>query len=69
MTEKLPYTRLAIERGIRGVEKAGRFVVGRRLSDGTLIVADKPFDAASFAPNRCATISPFCTTVRREAWW
>jgi hypothetical protein len=50
MTEKLPYTRLAIERGIRGVEKAGRFVVGVRLSDGTLIVADKPFDAASLAP-------------------
>jgi hypothetical protein len=49
VTKRLPFTRLAIERAIRGVEQAGRFVVGVK-PDGTLIVADKPFDVASLLP-------------------
>ena len=38
MTKRLPFTALAVERAIRGVEQAGRFVVGVK-PDGTLIVA------------------------------
>jgi hypothetical protein len=50
MTSALPFTEASLARAIRGVEKAGRFVVGIRLSDGTLIVADKPIDTASLVP-------------------
>lgn len=49
MTRALPFTELSLARAIKGVEKAGRFVVGVR-ADGTLIVGDKPFDSASLAP-------------------
>jgi hypothetical protein len=49
VTKRLPFTRLAVERAIRGVEQAGRFVVGVK-PDGTAIVADKPFDVASLVP-------------------
>jgi hypothetical protein len=49
MSRALPFTEESIKRLIKGVEKAGRFVVGVK-PDGTLIVADKPIDAASLVP-------------------
>jgi hypothetical protein len=50
VTAKLPFTALGVERAIRGAKKAGYFVVGVRPADGTVIVAEKPFDAASLIP-------------------
>jgi hypothetical protein len=50
MTKPLPFTEASLARAIKGVERAGRFVVGVRLSDGTLIVGDKPLETASMIP-------------------
>jgi hypothetical protein len=50
MTRAIPFTEASLARAIKGVEKAGRFVVGVRLADGTLIIADKPVDVASLVP-------------------
>jgi hypothetical protein len=49
MTRPLPFTEHSLARAIRGVEKAGRFVLGVK-PDGTLIVGDKPIDVASLVP-------------------
>jgi hypothetical protein len=49
MTKALPFTQASIARRIKGVEKAGLFVVGVK-PDGTLIVADKPIDPTSIVP-------------------
>ena len=49
MTKALPFTAVGLARAIKGVEIAGRFVVGVR-PDGTLIVGDKPIDTASLVP-------------------
>src|SRR5450756_477951 len=49
MSRALPFTVASLARAIKGVELAGRFVVGVR-SDGMLIVGDKPFDVASLVP-------------------
>ncbi|WP_315749575.1 MULTISPECIES: hypothetical protein [unclassified Bradyrhizobium] len=49
MSRTLPFTAASLARAIKGVEKAGRFVVGVK-PDGTLIVADKPIDASSLIP-------------------
>ena len=49
MSRALPFTAASLARAIRGVEKAGRFVVGVR-ADGTLIVGDKLVDLASLVP-------------------
>jgi hypothetical protein len=49
MSRALPFTEASLARAIKGVEKAGRFVVGVR-ADGTLIVGDKPIDSASMIP-------------------
>jgi hypothetical protein len=49
MTTRLPFTQAGLARAIKGVEAAGRFVVGVK-PDGTLIVADKPIDATSLVP-------------------
>jgi hypothetical protein len=43
----LPFTVASLARAIKGVEAAGRFVVGIK-PDGTLIVDDKPIDTAFF---------------------
>jgi len=51
MTKALPFTVLSIARAIRGVEAAGRFVIGVR-ADGTLIVGDKPINSASMIPQQ-----------------
>jgi hypothetical protein len=49
VTKALPFTAASLARAIKGVEKAGRFVIGVK-PDGTLIIADKPFDTASLVP-------------------
>jgi len=49
MTRAIPFTAASLARAIKGVEAAGRFVVGVK-PDGTLIVADKPVDTASLVP-------------------
>jgi hypothetical protein len=57
MTRALPYTEASIARLIKGIERAGRFVVGAR-PDGTLIIADKPIDPSSLAPLEAPTSPP-----------
>ena len=49
MTRALPFTAASLARAIKGVEKAGRFVVGVK-PDGTLIVTNKPIDITSVFP-------------------
>ena len=49
MTKTLPFTAASLARAIRGVERAGRFVIGVR-PDGTLIVGNKPIETASMIP-------------------
>jgi hypothetical protein len=49
MTRALPFTEASLARAIKGVERAGRFVIGVR-ADGTLIVGDKPIETASMIP-------------------
>jgi hypothetical protein len=49
MTRPLPFTEASIARLIRGVERAGRHVLGVR-PDGILIVGDRPVDPTSFVP-------------------
>ena len=49
MTRALPFTAASLARAIKGVEKAGRFVVGVK-PDGTLVVTDKPIDITSVFP-------------------
>lgn len=49
MTRAMPFTAASLARAIKGVELAGRHVVGVK-ADGTLIVGDKPVDTASLVP-------------------
>jgi hypothetical protein len=49
VTRALPFTEASLARAIKGVERAGRFVIGVK-PDGTLIVGDKPIDSASMIP-------------------
>jgi hypothetical protein len=49
MTKALPFTAASLARAIKGVELAGRFVVGVK-PDGTLIVGDRPVNTASLVP-------------------
>jgi hypothetical protein len=49
MTKPLPFTEASLARAIRGVERAGRFVIGVK-PDGTVLVADKPLDTVSLVP-------------------
>lgn len=49
MTRALPFTEQSLARAIKGVERAGRFVIGVK-ADGTLIVGYKPIDSASIVP-------------------
>jgi hypothetical protein len=58
VTKPLPFTAASIARAIRGVQAAGKHVIGVR-PDGTLIVGDNPVDATSlgFAPVQDITAS------------
>lgn len=49
MTSPISFTAASIARAIKGVERAGRFVVGVR-PDGTLIIGDKFVEATSLVP-------------------
>jgi hypothetical protein len=49
VTKPLPFTAAGLARAIKGVELAGRFVIGVK-ADGTLIVGDKPLETASMIP-------------------
>ena len=49
MTRSLPFTAASIARLVRGIEAAGRFVIGAK-PDGTLIIGDKPIDSSSLVP-------------------
>lgn len=49
MSRPLPFTEASLARAIKGVERAGRFVVGVK-PDGTLIVGNSPIDIASLVP-------------------
>lgn len=49
MTKPLPFTSAGIARLVRGIEAAGRFVIGIK-PDGTLIVGDKLVETASLVP-------------------
>jgi hypothetical protein len=49
VTSPLPFTAAGLARAIKGVEQAGRHVVGVK-PDGTLIVAEKPVDITSLIP-------------------
>lgn len=57
MSKPLPFTEASIARLIRGIERAGRFVVGVR-PDGTLIVGNKPIETASLVPVEPQLSSP-----------
>jgi hypothetical protein len=57
MTRALPFTEASVARAIKGVGRAGLFVVGVR-PDGTLIVADKPIDVSSLVPAEAQTSQP-----------
>ena len=49
MSKALPFTEASLARAIKGVQRAGLFVVGVK-PDGTLIVGDKPVDITSLIP-------------------
>lgn len=49
MSKPLPFTEHSLARAIRGVERAGRFVVGVK-GDGTILVSLKPLDPISLVP-------------------
>ena len=49
MTKAFPFTEASLARAIRGVERAGRFVIGVK-PDGSLIVGDKQINSSSFVP-------------------
>lgn len=57
MTRPLPFTEASIARLIKGIERAGRFVVGAK-PDGTLIVGDKPIETASLIPTETQSSPP-----------
>ena len=49
MSRALPFTEASLARAIKGIEKAGRYVVALR-PDGTLIIGDKPVETAFLVP-------------------
>jgi hypothetical protein len=50
VTKALPFTEASLARAIKGVLRAGLFVL-KVAPDGSLLVGDKPFDAASLVPD------------------
>jgi hypothetical protein len=49
VTKALAFTEASLARAIKGIERAGRFVVGLK-PDGTLLIAQKPLDIAALVP-------------------
>jgi hypothetical protein len=68
MTRALSFTSASLARAIRGVEKAGRFVVGVK-ADGTVIVGDKPVDTTSLVPADAQSSPPPKAVWGRSQWW
>jgi hypothetical protein len=62
VTKTLPFTEASLARAIKGVLRAGLHVVGIKLADGTLIIADRPVDAAFLVPAEAQSSPP---SVRR----
>lgn len=56
MSRALQFTQASLARAIKGVERAGRFVIGVK-GDGTLIIGDKPVETTSLVPAD-AQVSP-----------
>lgn len=50
MTKALPFTEASLARAIKGVERSGKFVIGVRVNDGVLLVAQVPLDPSSLIP-------------------
>ena len=65
MSRALPFTIASLARAIRGVEAAGKFVVGVK-GDGTLIVADNPVNTASLVPAIEQPLPPVPKTWRER---
>jgi hypothetical protein len=65
MPKPLPFTEASLSRAIKGVQKAGLFVIGVRPADGTLIVADKPIDPTSIVPPDAQPSFPEAAEGRR----
>jgi hypothetical protein len=61
MTRALPFTEASLARAIKAVLRAGLHVVGMK-TDGTLIIADRPVDAAFLVPAEAQSSPP---SVRR----
>lgn len=57
MTKALPFTEASLARAIKGVERAGGFVVGVR-PDGTLLIAQKPLDIETLIPAKSPVEPP-----------
>jgi hypothetical protein len=57
VTRALPFTEISLARAIKGVERAGRFVIGV-MADGTLIVGDKFIEMASVVPVDAQSSTP-----------
>jgi hypothetical protein len=57
VTRALPFTETSLARAIKGVERAGRFVIGV-MADGTLIVGDKFIEMASVVPGDAQSSTP-----------
>ncbi|MET4187672.1 hypothetical protein ABIB86_000379 [Bradyrhizobium sp. JR1.7] len=49
MSKALPFTEMSLARAIKGVERAGSFVVGMK-PDGTLLIGKKPLDTTALVP-------------------
>lgn len=54
MTRSLPFTAASLARAMKGVEMAGRFVIGVR-PDGTLIVGERPVDGGALVAEGAAS--------------
>ncbi|WP_454619032.1 hypothetical protein [Bradyrhizobium cenepequi] len=67
MTKRLPFTEFSLARAIRGVQRAGLFVVGVK-PDGTLIVSDKPLDTASLVPVKGTSSVDSLEAARAASW-
>jgi hypothetical protein len=57
MTRALSFTAASLARAIKGVELAGRFVVGVK-PDGTLIVGHEPIKITSILPTDGQNVPP-----------
>lgn len=67
MSKRLPFTEFSLARAIRGIQRAGLFVVGVK-PDGTLIVSDKPLDTTTLVPVEGADSSDITRGDLAASW-